>query len=406
MILRVFLRLGLTSFGGPIAHLGYLRTECVARRGWLDDAQFAQLVAVCQILPGPASSQLGFAIGLLRGGWRGAMAAFVGFSAPSVLLLLAFAVSVQAMVRSGGGQLTEALQHGLGLVAVAVVAHAVVRLARLLTPDAVRMVIAALAALVMLRAGSASLQLAVIVGGGLLGLALCRGAALGALQPISVRIGRRVALFTAGGFALLLALAAVGPALGVASGGARGEPGLVELGAAFYRAGALVFGGGHVVLPLLEVSLVESGWLSSGAFMSGYGAAQAVPGPLFSVAALFGAQAASPVVGGLSMPGAFVGVAGIFLPGFLLLVAVLPLWQRIASVRWAPPALAGVNAAVVGLLAAALYDPVITTAVQSGVDIVIGAVATLFLLRTSRSPLWVVAWCLVTSVLTRTVLLY
>ncbi len=399
-ILRVFLRLGLTSFGGPVAHLGYMRTECVSRQRWLDDEQFAQLLAICQMLPGPASSQLGFGIGLLRGGWRGALAAFIGFTLPSVILLFAFALAARALLRSGVDGIAGALQHGLALVAVAVVAHAVVRLARQLTPDAPRLLIAAAVAGVMLWARSPALQAAVIVAGGLLGLALCRGSALNTLRPVAVPIGRRTAWFAGSAFALLLALSLALPA---ATGGepGGGGAGMAQLGAAFYRAGALVFGGGHVVLPLLEVSLVDSGWLSSDAFFSGYGAAQAIPGPLFSVAALYGALAVTPEAQGLSVLGAATAVVAIFLPGFLLLATVLPLWQRIAALRWAPSVLAGINASVVGLLAAALYNPVITTAVRLPVDVFIAAAATMFLLRTSRSPLWAVAWCVAASVLAR-----
>ncbi len=402
VLFDVFLRLGLTSFGGPVAHLGYMQRECVTHQRWLDEAQFAQLVAVCQLLPGPASSQLGFGIGLLRGGWRGAVAAFAGFTLPSVLLLFFFAVSVQAVSRAGAAELVDALQHGFGLVAVAVVAHAVVRLARLLTPDVQRLIIAGLVAAVMLLARSAMLQLAMIAAGALLGLVMCRGSAVKPLQSIRVPFAGRTAWLTGSMFAVLLALAVAWPAFAEPNAGGRDAAGAVDLGAAFYRAGALVFGGGHVVLPLLEVSLVDSGWLSTGEFFSGYGAAQAVPGPLFSVAALFGAQAAS-VSGELSLVGAAVGIAGIFLPGFLLLITVLPLWQRISAFRWAPPALAGINAAVVGLLAAALYNPVITTAVRSVTDVIIAALATVFLLRVSRSPLWAVAWCVGATVLARTV---
>ena len=390
-VFRAFLALGCTSFGGPIAHLGYLRTEFVERRAWLSEAQFAQLLAISQLLPGPASSQLGFSIGLLRAGWRGAVAAFVAFTLPSALVLLLFA-QLAATLDSPSG---AAVVHGLGLVAVAVVAHGVWRMARLLTPDGRRVLIAIAAAALTLLTGSAALQLAVIAGGALLGALLCEGSPLDQSASLSAPYDHPVAVRLLALFTVLL-LASLGWTL-FASGT---PPSLIGLAAELYRAGALVFGGGHVVLPLLETSLVESGWMSADAFFSGYGAAQAVPGPLFSVAAFFGASVPTE---GPALLGAVVATIAIFLPGFLLMAAILPLWGGLARFTAAPRMLAGINAAVVGLLAAALYDPVLTTAISSVADVLIAGAAIVFLLISRRTPLWVVAWCVAASLATRLV---
>ncbi|HET6396276.1 MAG TPA: chromate efflux transporter, partial [Pseudoxanthomonas sp.] len=264
-ILGAFLALGLSSFGGPIAHVGYMREAFVRRRGWLDEAAFAQLLAVCQFLPGPASSQLGFGIGLLRGGWRGALLAFLAFTLPSALLMFALA----ALAPRLDGDAGRALLHGLALVAVAVVAHGVVGMARQLAPDLPRALIAAGAAAAVLSAGGAWVQLAAIAMGALAGRALCRGAAVPRSVAFAVPLGARGAAACLGLFALLL----VGALLWQDTG-----PDATGMAAAFYRAGALVFGGGHVVLPLLQQSVVEPGWVGQDAFLAGYGAAQAVPG--------------------------------------------------------------------------------------------------------------------------------
>ncbi|WP_206860655.1 chromate efflux transporter [Lysobacter changpingensis] len=378
-VFRVFLRLGLTSFGGPIAHLGYFREEFVARRGWLDDARYAQLLAICQFLPGPASSQMGFAIGLLRAGWRGALAAFAGFTLPSALLMFGFA-SVSARLDRGPG---AALVHGLKLVAVAVVAHGLLGMARQMTPDLRRAAIAAIACLCVLWLGTAWSQLAAIALGAVLGAMLCARTVASPASPdaLPVRYGHGVALAWLGVFASLLAAALAWPPR---------EPGAGAMAAAFYRAGALVFGGGHVVLPLLQESLVDTGWIPSGTFLAGYGAAQAVPGPMFSIAAYLGA--ATPT--GWPVPAsATLALMAVFLPGFLLLAATLPFWRRVQAVRGAAPMLAGVNAAVVGLLAAALYDPVWTQGIATWRDVAIVLVAFAMLLRWRAGAPWVVAWC-------------
>jgi chromate transporter len=376
-VFATFLRLGLTSFGGPIAHIGYFRREIVERRRWIDEAQFAQLLALCQFLPGPASSQLGFGLGLARAGWAGAIAAFVAFTAPSALLLFAFGRFLPQVP----GSIAGTLVHGLKLVAVAVVAHGVLGMARTLTPDATRAAIAALAALAVLAMGNAWMQLAVVAAGALAGIALCRGARVPASEPAPLPHGR------AAGFALLAIYVVLLAGLPLA---ARALDGPVAFAWAFYRAGALVFGGGHVVLPLLQQAVVDPGWISRDDFLAGYGAAQAVPGPMFTLASYLGAR----IGGGVGAAGGSVLALGaIFLPGFLLLSAVLPLWRSLASHPRAARAVAGVNAAVVGLLAAALYDPVWTSAIATPRDAGI-AIAGFAMLAAWRAPaLAVVAWC-------------
>ncbi len=379
-IFEAFLRLGCTSFGGPVAHLEYLRREFVERRGWLDAARFTQLLAICQVLPGPASSQLGFGIGLLRGGWGGALAAFTGFTLPSVLLLLAFAWLGAALSPSAGA----AIVHGLKLVAVAVVAHGVLRMATTLAPDPARRAIAVLSLAAMVLFASAWAQLLVIAGGAALGWWWCRAASLGGSASLDVPYGARASVRALVLFGVLLGAALLWP-------GAGAVPTLSAMAAAFARAGALVFGGGHVVLPLLEESLVATGWLSADTFLAGYGAAQAVPGPLFSVAAYLGAMVPTGVP---PLLGAAVALLALFAPGFLLLVAVLPVWSRLRAVPHAGAVMAGINASVVGLLAAALYDPIFTSGVRSLTDLAIALAGFVFLVAAPRgSPLWVVAWC-------------
>jgi len=382
-VFLAFLALGLRSFGGPIAHIGYLHDEFVTRRRWLSDEQFAQSLAVCQVLPGPASSQLGFTIGLLRGGWGGAIAAFAGFTAPSALLLILLA-RYASLLDTGIG---VPVIHGLKLTAVAVVAHGVLRMARQMTPDVTRIGIAFVALITLLLAASAWLQVLVIAGGAVLGVLLCRAPAFNGPMLTVPAVGVRTAvvaalLFSAG---LLAALAWPASALSLGS-----------TAAAFYRAGALVFGGGHVVLPLLEQSLVQTGWMSADTFLLGYGAAQAIPGPLFSLAGYLGAALT------LSLPStlvALVAILAVFAPGFLLLVAVLPVWSRVRTLPRAGALLAGVNAAVVGVLAAALYDPVFTSAVFGVPDLLIVAAAFSLLTFTKQSTLWAVACCVAGAVL-------
>lgn len=373
-----FLRLGLTAFGGPIAHIGYLRQAFVQRRGWLDDAHFAQLLAVCQFLPGPASSQMSFAIGLSRAGWRGALAAFAGFTLPSALLMFGFAALAP---RLGAGAGSAAL-HGLKLVAVAVVAHGLLGMARQLAPDLPRLVVAAAAAGLVLATGNAGMQLAAIALGALLGTWWCPRAVVPAAALFPFSGGRRIALVCLTLFLLGMLAALLLPA--------SATPTLAGMAAAFYRAGALVFGGGHVVLPLLQQSLVDPGWLSADSFLAGYGAAQAVPGPMFSLAAYAGAEIP------LGLPpavGALVALLALFLPGFLLLAGMLPLWAGLVQHRRAASAMAGINAAVVGLLAAAFIDPVWGSGVRAPVDAAI-AVAGFALLAGLRWPAWTaVLWC-------------
>lgn len=383
-IFRAFLKLGLTSFGGPIAHLGYLREEFVRRRNWLDEAQFAQLLALCQFLPGPASSQIGFAIGLFRGGWRGALAAFAAFTLPSALLMFAFA-TLAPLADHGPG---VAVVHGLKLVAVVVVAHGVSCMARQLTPDAPRVLIAAGAATLILLVGSPWIQLLAIALGGIVGLRACRHVAAPMFGFFPVPHGQRVALGFLGLFLLLLGVVLFWPPPAAPTG--------VGLAAAFYQAGALVFGGGHVVLPLLQHTVVEPGWLSSDTFLAGYGAAQAVPGPMFSLAAFLGAEVP---LGTMPWVGAMIALLAVFLPGFLLVLAALPFWARLANVSWAAPAMAGINAAVVGLLLAALYDPVWTGSVRGPVDVAIIVMGFFALATTRVSNLWVVIGCVGASMI-------
>ncbi len=381
-VISVFLKLGLTSFGGPIAHLGYFRRELVERRHWVGEGQFAQLLALCQFLPGPASSKLGFSLGLLRAGWPGALAAFVAFTLPSALLLFAFA----ALLPHISGTVGNAAIHGLKLVALAVVAQGVLGMIRQLCPDAPRMTIATLGAVAILVSGQAWMQLLVVALGAVAGLAYCRG-----VQPVPggglhLRYGPKLGWMLLALFALLL----VGLPLA-----AHGHDGLLVVTEAFYRAGALVFGGGHVVLPLLEEAVVKPGWISPEEFLAGYGAAQAVPGPMFTLAAYLGARLPG---GEGGLVGASVALAAIFLPGFLLVAGVLPLWRTIAGRPVAAHAIAGINAAVVGLLGAALYDPVWTSAVRGPVDVAIGLVGFSLLVAWRVSALLVVIWCVAASV--------
>jgi chromate transporter len=382
-VFRAFLKLGLTSFGGPIAHLGYLREEFVQRRGWLDEARFAQLLAVCQFLPGPASSQMGFAIGLFRGGWCGALAAFLAFTLPSALLMFGFAVVAPYLDQGTGA----AAVHGLKLVAVVVVAQGLLGMARQLAPDVPRALIAAGSAGVILVAGNAWAQLIVIELGGVLGLWLCRQVSAPVVAIFPVPYGRR-------GSAIFLVLFLVG--LGVAlTLPLSPNPTGVGLAGAFYQAGALVFGGGHVVLPLLQQTVVETGWVSPETFLAGYGAAQAVPGPMFSLAAFLGAEVP---LGLPAAAGGAIALLAVFLPGFLLLLAVLPVWTWFAQHPLAARVMAGINAAVVGLLAAAFYDPVLTEGVRAPMDVGVAVIGFALLAGARVSALWIVLWCVAASI--------
>jgi chromate transporter len=372
-VLLVFLRLGLTSFGGPIAHIGYFRNEFVTRRRWLDEQSYADLVALCQFLPGPASSQTGFAIGLMRAGYLGGLAAWTGFTLPSAVLLLLFAYGVGSL----GGPLGTGLLHGLKLVAVAIVAQAVWGMARSLCPDRERASIAAVAALLILFSTSSIAQVAAIVLGGVAGLLLCRNAPPPTGGHVAMLVSRKAGIVALVSFFVLL--------LGALLQGQL-SPGLDQF-AAFYRSGALVFGGGHVVLPLLREAFVAPGWVSDDAFLAGYGAAQAVPGPLFTFAAYLGAVS-NLWPGGFA--GAVVGLIGIFLPGILVLVGMLPFWDAFRMRSDAQAAMRGVNAAVVGILGAALYNPVWTTSVKGPADLAIALVGFVLLVVWRAPPLVVV----------------
>ena len=398
----VFLRLGLTSFGGPVAHIGYFRRAFVEQRRWLTEAQFAQLLAISQFLPGPASSQLGFGIGLLRAGGLGAIAAFVAFTLPSALLLFAFS-EVSASLNTPLG---NSVMHGLKLTAVAVVAHGVIRMARLMTPDATRIVIAGLVVVLTLTVRAPWMQLLVIALGAISGAVLLRtptragtaaatatGTATGTATSTAAKSSRLDVRYGRGISALAVLLFGVGLALAFAW--PTRAPVLGSIFAAFFRAGAMVFGGGHVVLPLLEQSVVTPGWVSHEAFLAGYGAAQVIPGPMFSLAAFLGAQVptgASPALGALT------ATLSVFAPGFLLLIATLPVWSRLTSLPRAMHALAGINAAVVGLLAAALIDPVGRAAISGVADAGIALVALALLWDDRRSTLWGAAWCVLAAV--------
>src|SRR6201987_3587843 len=374
-VLLIFLKLGLSCFGGPIAHIGYFRDEFVTRRRWLDEQAYADLVALCQFLPGPASSQTGFAIGLMRAGYLGGLAAWIGFTLPSAVLLLLFAYGV----RSLGGLLGTGLLNGLKLVAVAIVAQAVWGMARSLCPARERASIAAVAALIILFSTSSIAQIAAIVLGGVAGLLLCRDAPPPTGGHVAMPVSRRVGIVALVAFFVLLLGALLWQ-------GRLKLPGF-DLFAAFYRSGALVFGGGHVVLPLLREAFVAPGWVGDDAFLAGYGAAQAVPGPLFTFAAYLGALV-TPEPHGLA--GAAIGLFGIFLPGLLILIGTLPFWEAFRSRAGAQAAMRGVNAAVVGLLGAALYDPVWTSSVKTPGDVALALVCFVLLMAWRAPPLVVV----------------
>jgi chromate transporter len=374
-VFRAFLKLGVSSFGGPIAHIGYFREEFVVRRRWLDQQAFADLVALCQFLPGPASSQTGFSIGLIRAGYPGALAAWTGFTLPSAIIMVLFAYGAGAL----GGTAGAGLLHGLKLVAVAIVAQAVSGMARTLCPDRQRASIAVLSALIILFSTSAVAQIGAIILGGLLGLWLCRGAPPVAEGLIHMPVSRRAGLVALTVFFVLL----IG--LPLAQHLLHGSA--VALFAAFYRSGALVFGGGHVVLPLLREAFVAPGWVTDDTFLAGYGAAQAVPGPLFTFAAYLGAVV-KPAPHGIA--GAVLGLFGIFLPGMLVLVGALPFWDSFRKREDAQAVMRGVNAAVVGLLGAALYNPLWTTSVKSSGDFGVALVGFVLLTVWRAPPLLVV----------------
>ena len=370
-----FLKLGLTSFGGPIAHLGYYRDELVVRRQWLDESAYADLVALCQFLPGPASSQVGFSLGVWRGnGLLGGLAAWFAFTMPSALVMFAFAMGAAAFT----GPVAEGFLHGLKLVAVAVVAQAIWGMSRTLTPDRARAGIALAAiAIVVLFAGSFG-QIAAIAFGACAGLWLCRGETAPVSGHLNFPVTRRAGVITLVLFAALLLVPPVAASVIHSQG--------LALFDAFYRSGALVFGGGHVVLPLLQAQVVTPGWVSNEAFLAGYGLAQAVPGPLFTFAAYLGAVM-GPAPNGLA--GATIALVALLLPGMLLVYGMLPFWDAMRTRPAAQAAMRGTNAAVVGILGAALYNPVWTSAVATPRDFAL-ALAGFLLLTVWKLPPWIV----------------
>jgi len=374
-VLAAFLKLGLGSFGGPVAHLGYFRNEFVQRRKWLDEETYADLVALCQFLPGPASSQLGFSIGLTRAGYLGGLAAWTGFTLPSAILMFLFALGAGGL----GGPLGQGVLHGLKLVAVAIVAQAVWGMARTLCPDRARATIAAAAAVMILYSAASLTQIGVIVLGGAAGWLVCREPQKPVAGKVLIPVSRGVGFAALSLYFLLLGLLPVFHAV----------PG-IALFDAFYRSGALVFGGGHVVLPLLREAFVSPGWVGDDAFLAGYGAAQAVPGPLFTFSAYLGAVV-GPAPNGIA--GAAIGLAGIFLPGILVLMGTLPFWDSFRTKAFAQAVMRGVNAAVVGLLAAALYNPVWTSSVKAPADFAVALVGFVLLAVWKAPPLVVVGLC-------------
>lgn len=371
-VFLVFLRLGLMSFGGPIAHLGYFRDELVTRRGWLSEQAYGDLVALCQFLPGPASSQAGFALGLMRAGWLGGLAAFLAFTLPSALLLFSLALSAGSLA----GPVASGMVHGLKIVAVAIVFQAVWGMARVFCPDPARASIA-VAAVAMLAfiPGTFGLTGAIALGGSA-GFLLGRGAGVPAGGRIGLPVSPGTGIAALSVFLVLLVLLPL----------VSGQSPVLAILDGFYRAGALVFGGGHVVLPLLQAEVVGPGWVSGDAFLSGYGAAQTVPGPLFTFAAYLGALL-DPAPNAVA--GALLALLALFLPGFLVLIAVLPFWDRLRALSWAQSVLQGTNAAVVGILGAALYSPVFTSAIGDVRDLLLALICVLALMSWKLPP-WAV----------------
>ncbi|HMH49739.1 MAG TPA: chromate efflux transporter [Candidatus Acidoferrum sp.] len=375
-VLWVATKLGLTSFGGPIAHLGYFHDEYVRRRKWLDEQSYADLVALCQFAPGPTSSKVGFSIGLLRAGYRGGLAAWVGFTLPSALALLLFAYGAAAL----SGPVGVGVLHGLKLVAVAIVAQAVWGMARALCPDRPRASIAGVAAVLVLLGTSAFSQLAAILVGAILGAWLCRPSGEVRAEHAPIKVSRRV------GVAALVAFFGLLVGLPLLRGLTGSQA--IAMADAFYRAGALVFGGGHVVLPLLREAVVAPGWVGDDAFLAGYGAAQAVPGPLFTFATYLGAVMV-PTPNGVV--GAALGLVAIFLPGLLLHLGTLPFWESFRRRAGTQAVMRGINAAVVGLLGAALYSPIWTSAVRGPRDFAVALVGFILLVGWKAPPFVVVA---------------
>jgi chromate transporter len=377
-VFLAFLRLGLTSFGGPIAHLGYFHEEFVVRRRWLDERTYVDLVALCQFLPGPASSETGIAIGLSRAGYAGALAAWLGFTTPSAVALILFGYGVGAF----GGALHSGWLHGLKVAAVAVVAQAVLTMMRTLAPNRARATLAIAATLIVTVAPSSFAQIGAIILGAVAGLIWLQGAPAEEHTSLPHPVSRAAGVAALCLFFVLL--------IGLPLGAAATPDHALHLFDAFYRAGALVFGGGHVVLPLLQAAVVPPGWINNDAFLAGYGAAQAVPGPLFTFSAYLG-TVMTPAPNG--WPGAILCLAAMFLPAFLLVIGALPFWDALRRRTWAQAMLRGINAAVVGLLLAALYNPVWTSAITNAGDFVLGAAAFLLLFMWKTPPWLVVIFC-------------
>lgn len=377
-----FLKLGFTSFGGPVAHLSYFRKELIEKRKWFSEAQFSQILAICQFLPGPASSQLGFALGLLRAGWLGAISAFLAFTLPSAFALIGFASILPHL----SNDLGETIIHGLKIVAFAVVADAIWGMSKKLTPDIQRKSIAVISTCSILLIDSPMTQIAVLIGGAITGLKLCNQKKLQTTTPIQVNYPQKTVTVLFSIFLLLLILFTLP---------FNSNP-MLQIAQSFYNAGAWVFGGGHVVLPLLEDSLVTGGFITKESFLAGYGASQAIPGPMFAFSAYLGAL----IPTGLSpWLGAFTALSFMFLPGFLLISAALPVWQKISERPKATQIIAGINASVLGILGAALYDPIFTSSIQSNIDLAIGIIGFSMLAFWRKSPILVVLWCVGASLL-------
>jgi chromate transporter len=378
-VFLIFLRLGCTSFGGPIAHLGYLRHEFVERRRWLDDEAYADLVALCQFTPGPASSKIGIALGASQAGIAGGIAAWLGFTLPSALIMVAFGYGLQILGEGEAGWL-----HGLKIAAVAVVTQAVWSMGRNLCPDRLRASFAILAALLILAWSSAIAQIAAIVIGAIAGWRLLPGAATPASGHLHFRISRATGWAA---WALFFGLLAALPLAARVSGNHA-----VALFDSFYRAGSLVFGGGHVVLPMLRAEVVPPGWITDGAFLAGYGVAQAVPGPLFTFAAYLGTVAQGEPSG---WAGGLLALLAIFLPAFCLALGPLPFWDVLRAKPAIRSAMSGINAVVVGILLAALYDPIFISAVRGPADFALALAAFGLLAFWKVPPLWVVLFAAV-----------
>lgn len=376
------LKLGLTSFGGPIAHLGYYERTYVRDRRWLSGEHYGELVSLCQLLPGPTSSQVGFLVGLHRAGWKGALAAWCGFTLPSALLMYLFAILAPTIT----GPRMQAVLHGLMLTAAAVVAQAVWSMARSLAPDLPRRAIALIACVTLLFSQGGLAQFAILAGGAVAGAVLFRSATP-PTRNFPPRLNARSGWIALGIFLALL--------IGLSSTLIFAAHGPFALASIFYRSGSFVFGGGHVVLPLLQQALVPTGWISDDRFLAGYGFAQAMPGPLFTFAAFLGAASAPPHQ---SLLWALLALISIFLPGLLLAVTGLSLLDRVANNKMANAILAGINASVVGLLAAALYNPVWIGAVRSGLDVAAVLIAFALLARFKIPAVLIVALCVGASI--------